>query len=81
MIALVLGVIALATAAGSTLNVSRSTSTKTGLAPSRDTHPAVAKNVNVGQTTSSPGPTSRAISATSRASVPLVTPTACLVPQ
>ena len=58
-----------------------SISAKTGLAPSRAIEPAVAKNVNDGQTTSSPGPTPRAISEQSSASVPLLTPIACFVRQ
>ena len=45
-------------------------SQKSGRAPSRATTPAVAKNVNGDVTTSSPGPMSSAISATSSASVP-----------
>ena len=45
-------------------------STKTGRAPSRDTAPAVAKKVKAGQITSSPGPMSSAISASSSASEP-----------
>ena len=55
-IALVRGVIARAMASGSTLNVTGSISTNTGVAPRRLTHPAVAKNENVGVMTSSPGP-------------------------
>ena len=51
------------------------------LAPSRAIEPAVAKNVNVGQITSSPGLIPIAIREQSRASVPLVTPIACFVPQ
>ena len=39
----------------------------------------MAKNVNVGQITSSPGPMPIAISEQSRASVPLLTPIACFV--
>ncbi len=44
MIALVRGVIAAIAAAASMLNVSGSQSTSTGLAPTRTTQPAVAKN-------------------------------------
>jgi hypothetical protein len=43
--------------------------------------PAVAKNVNVGTITSSPGPMPNAIIATSSASVPDDRPTACRLPQ
>ena len=51
-------------------------STNTGVAPSRLTQPAVAKNEYVGVMTSSPGPMPSAISATSSASVPDETPIA-----
>jgi hypothetical protein len=51
-------------------------SAKMGFAPRRATVPAVAKKVNGEVSTSSPGPMPRAISATSRASVPEDTPTA-----
>ena len=70
MIAVVRAVIAAATAAGSTLKVSGSMSTSTGVAPTRETQPAVAKNEKVGVITSSPGPIPSAISAASSASVP-----------
>ena len=56
-------------------------STNTGVAPARWTQPAVAKKVKLGQITSSPGFRSAAIIAASRASVPLLTPTAYFVPQ
>ena len=56
MIALVRGVMARASAAGSRLNVAGSMSTRTGRAPRRTTEPAVAKNEYVEVTTSSPGP-------------------------
>ena len=52
------------------LNVAGSMSTKTGRAPSRVTALAVAKKVKLGSSTSSPGPTSRAMSASSSASLP-----------
>jgi hypothetical protein len=52
-----------------------SMSAKTGRAPSRATAPAVAKKVNDGQITSSPGPTSSACSASSSASDPDAQPT------
>ena len=70
IIALVRGVIAAIAAVVSMLNVSGSLSTSTGLAPTRTTQPAVAKNEYVGVITSSPGPMSIAISAASTASVP-----------
>ena len=76
MMALVRGVTAASILAGSMLKVSGSMSTKTGLAPRRWMTPAVAKKVKGEVMTSSPGPTSRAIRAMSRASVPEETPTA-----
>ena len=81
MIALVFGVTFSSIRSGSMLKVSGSISAKTGTAPSRAIEPAVAKKVNDGQTTSSPGPTPYAISVQSSASVPLLTPMACFVPQ
>jgi hypothetical protein len=80
MMAFVRGVMARATASGSTLNVAGSMSTSTGVAPSRTIEPAVAKNEYVDVTTSSPGPTSCAMSATSTASVPDDTATAWRMP-
>ena len=80
-IARVLSVIRCSTSAESRLNVAGSMSANTGTAPSRRTHPPVAKNVNDGTITSSPGPIPMAIMATSSASVPLETPSACRVPQ
>jgi hypothetical protein len=62
------------------LNVTGSTSTKTGVAPSLLTHPAVAKNEYVGVMTSSPAPMPSAIRARSSASVPEDTVTACPAP-
>ena len=59
------------------LNVPGSMSTSTGLAPTRTTQPAVAKNEYVGVITSSPGPMSSAIRAASTASVPDDRPMAC----
>ena len=56
-------------------------STSLGVAPRRETTPAVAKNENVGVITSSPGPMPSAISATSSASVPDDSPTACGTPR
>ena len=81
MMALVRGVTFFSTRFGSRLNVLGSISANTGTAPSRAIEPAVAKNVNEGQITSSPGLIPRAISEQSRASVPLLTPMACLTPQ
>ena len=65
-----------ATACGSRLKVCASMSANTGVAPVRAMHPAVAKNVKGVVMTSSPGPTSSAMSAASKASVPLETPMA-----
>ena len=59
------------------LKVCASTSTQTGTAPKRATDPAVAKKVNAGNKTSSPGPIPRAMSGKSKASVPEDTPIAC----
>ena len=52
-------------------------SVKTGRAPVRQTAPAVAKKVNVGRMTSSPGPISRACRASDRASLPDEQATPC----
>ena len=81
MIARVRGVIAASAASGLMLNVSGSMSTSTGVAPSRATQPAVAKNEYVLVTTSSPGPMSSAMSAASTASVPDDRPSACWIPR
>ena len=77
MIAFVFGVMAASTAATETLNVFGSMSTKTGVAPALWMVPAVAKKVNGVVITSSPRPMSRALSASSSASVPLAHPIAC----
>ena len=61
------------------LNVFGSMSTNTGLAPTLWIVPAVAKKVNGVVMTSSPGPTSSALSASSSASVPLAQPIAYFV--
>ena len=58
-----------------------STSTNLGVAPTRVTASAVAMNELAGTSTSSPGPTSSARSASTRASVPEETPIACGAPQ
>ena len=81
MMALVAGRMKRATSAGSTLKVAGSMSAKTGRGPSRVIALAVAKKVKLGTITSSPGPTSRAISANSRASLPEAQPTACWLRQ
>src|ERR1700690_2218169 len=77
MIAFVREVTAEATAVGSISKYSRSQSTRTGRAPILATAPAEATNELAGTTTSSPASTPTARSASSRASVPLATPTAC----
>src|SRR6185312_10714615 len=87
MIAFGLRPAALATAAApaiplaSMLNVAASTSTKTGVAPTRAATSAVAQNVNDGQSTASPGPTPIARNARTSASVPLAQVTTCRAPQ
>ena len=80
MTARVRGVTAAATAAGSTRNVSGSTSTSTARAPQSSTTFAVAGNVYAGTMTSSPGPISSASSARWSAAVPDDTTAACAVP-
>ena len=74
--AAVRGVIAAPTVSGVTISVRASTSTNLGVAPASDTASAVATNVFVGTTTSSPCPMPSARSVSSIASVPLATPTA-----
>ena len=56
-------------------------SAKTGTAPSRVTAEAVAKKVKGEVTTSSPGPTSRAMSESRSASDPEATPIAWATPR
>ena len=80
MIALVLPVMRRSASAGSMLKSASSESTKTGVAPVRAIAPAVAKNVNDGHSTSSPGPMPSVISESSSASVPELTPMACRTP-
>ena len=63
------------------LNVSASTSTKTGVAPTSAATSAVAQKVKEGQNTASPGPMPLAISASISASVPLAQVTAWRAPQ
>ena len=65
------------TSVGERLKVTGSMSQNTGRAPKRAMVPAVAKNVNGEVITSSPARTSRAISASSSASVPEETPMPC----
>src|SRR5882757_7068156 len=67
--------------AGSMLNVTSSTSTNTGVAPTSATASPVAQNVNDGHSTASPGPTFFAISTMISASVPLAQLTTCLAPE
>ena len=74
MMALVFGVILALASARSMLKQTGQESTKTGVAPTRLTQPAVAKKVKVGTSTSSPGPTSRTMRARRMASVPEETP-------
>src|SRR3954452_1786235 len=74
MTARVRGVIRAETSSGSRLYVAGSMSAKTGVAPRRAIDSAVAKNVNAGQITSSPGPMPSASSTSTIASVPLPTP-------
>ncbi len=76
MIALVRGVIASAIRSGSMLKVSGRMSAKTGVAPSRVMQLTDAKKVKLGTITSSPGPMSNAIRASSSESLPEAQPTA-----
>ena len=69
MIARVRGVIRASAAARSMLRVARSTSTNTGVAPTRAIVFGAAKNVCAGVSTSSPGPTPTSRSAISSAAV------------
>ena len=79
-IARVRGVTAAAQAAGSSVSVSGSTSTKTGVAPAAMTARPVNAAVIAGTITSSPAPMSSARSSSAIASVPLPTPTAMRAP-
>ena len=81
MIARVRGPTFRAASARSRLKWCGLTSTQTGVAPRRATEPAVAKKVKDGRSTSSPSPTSSAMSARSSASVPEETPSACFTPR
>ncbi|MBK8940565.1 MAG: hypothetical protein IPM79_23870 [Polyangiaceae bacterium] len=76
----VLSVMAARTALGSRLYVSGSMSAKTGVAPTRRIAPAVAKKDSGVVMTSSPAPSSSAMSETSSASEPDDTPIACSTP-
>src|SRR5687767_2072040 len=80
MIARVRLVIRLSIAETSMFQVAASQSTRTGIAPSRDTAAAQEMIVNVGMMTSSPKPRSSAAQAASRAADPLQTATPCLRP-
>ena len=62
------------------MQLSSVTSTKTGVAPTSATTPAVAGKVKPGTKTASPGPIPSAISAIWRASVPLAQVTAWATP-
>ena len=73
MIALVWGVMAPSILSGSMLQVSGSTSTNTGRAPTRQMTSAVATKVKGVVITSSPGPMPKAIRLINRASVPEAT--------
>ncbi len=75
MIALVRFVMARSNSAGSILKSSGRISMNTGLAPSLEIAPAVAKKVKGTVTTSSPAFTPKAISASNSASLPEATPT------
>jgi hypothetical protein len=77
MTALVRGVIAASSRAGSRQHVSGSMSTKTGVAPTKAIASVSAKNVWATVTTSSPGPMPAARKARIRASVPELSPIAC----
>ncbi|MNR09571.1 hypothetical protein D3C85_1257780 [compost metagenome] len=80
MMALVRGVILASISETLILQVSGSTSTNTGTAPSSTMTSAVATNVNEVVMTSSPAFTPSAISAISSASVPEATVMQCLAP-
>ena len=71
----------LCTAEGDKLNEPGSMSQNAGRAPVRAIVPAVAKKVNGDVITSSPAPMPSAMRASSSASVPEDTPTACAAPQ
>src|ERR1700756_3425583 len=81
MIALVLGVIAAASFAGSRFQVTRSESTTTGVAPARTIAAAQEVIVKAGRITSSPGPIRNAAIATSNATDPFITATPCRCPE
>ena len=65
---------------GEMLKVSASTSTNTGVAPSKETISAEAKKVKSGTNTASPGPMPHTFSANDKASVPLAQVTQWLTP-
>src|SRR5213592_2338333 len=80
MMARVRGLMAASTAAGSRLKVPGSMSTNTGVPPALWIVPAVAKKVNAGAMTSSPGSRSSAMRGRSNASVPLAHAMPCVAP-
>ena len=79
-IAFVFSVIFSSILEGSILNVSFSTSTNTGTAPTAEIVSAVAKKVNGVVITSSPAPIPKDFNAITKASVPFPTDIACLTP-
>ncbi len=79
--AFVLGVMALATAAGSIIKVSGNTSTKTGVNPNKAMTSTVAAKVKSAVITSSPGCKPRPIMAICSASVPLAQGMTCFTPR
>ena len=80
MIALVVELIAASSLSMLMLQVSGSTSTKTGRAPTRQMTSAVATKVKGVVMTSSPGPTPKAIKLIRSASVPEATLMQCAAP-
>ena len=81
MMAFVRGVMAASIFAGRCSGCAGRQSTKTAVAPVIQIASAVAKNVLVVVMHSSPGPMPSAKSTSQMASVPLLTPTACFMPQ
>ena len=80
MMARVRGVMAASIRAGSRLSVSRSMSTKTGVAPTSTMTSPTEMNVRDSVMTSSPGPMPAAIIATWSAAKPELTATPCFAP-
>ena len=79
--AFVFGVMAFLTASISMLNLSGSTSTKTGVSPSKAITSTVAAKVKSAVMTSSPGFKPSPIIAICKASVPLAQGITCLIPR